>query len=214
MQVKKAISLCIVWRRNFCTNCCVSPSMGAMEFRDLVGLGLRSPRSPEGHTTGLITTQLYNTGIYFRIYNIHLYTCLLLILSSRVSAKTLWRIALRFAALISLTFESRVSARLHSRTRVFAYYMPGRPNRDPWFQILWLTASFFLSVSFNLILWDTGRLERLLPNADSRVPCPQFGCKRRNSEWKFLACIFVIINLVLNFLIFELGFAFLKHVSD
>jgi len=30
------------------------PLMGATDFRDLVGLGLRSPRSSEGHTTGLI----------------------------------------------------------------------------------------------------------------------------------------------------------------
>jgi len=37
--------------------------MGVTEIRDLVGLGLGSPRSPEGHTTGLSYHFDYNTEL-------------------------------------------------------------------------------------------------------------------------------------------------------
>jgi len=42
----------------------VGPLMGATDFRDLVGLGLGSLRSPEEHTTEFDNYFIYNTGIY------------------------------------------------------------------------------------------------------------------------------------------------------
>jgi len=79
--------------------------------------------------------------------------------------------------------------------------------RDLRLPILWLTDLLFSSVSFSFEMWDTDRLGGLLPNADSEVPCPQFGCKLRISRLKLLACIFVMMNLILSFSIFELGFS-------
>jgi len=64
------------------------------------------------------------------------------------------------------------------------------------------------SVSFNWINVGHGSVRRLLPNADSVAPCPQFGCKLRSSRSKFLACIFAIVNLIMYFLILELRFRF------
>jgi len=43
--------------------CCGYPLMGATEIRDLIELGLRSPRSPEGHTTELNYHFDYNTQL-------------------------------------------------------------------------------------------------------------------------------------------------------
>jgi len=182
--------------------------MKATDFRDFIRLGLGSPRLLEGYTAKLNNTQCVTLAFILRIYNIHSYTCLLLFISSSVPRERCEVSHYAPRHWPARRGGSRVSARLHSRTRVFAYYLPGRPY-DSWFRTLWLTLPFFLSVSFNLILWDTDRLEGLLPNADSGVPCPRFGCKLRSLGPKFLACIFVIINLILNFLIFELGFAFL-----
>jgi len=100
--------------------------MGATEIRDLVGLGLGSPRSPEGHTTGLIyhliITLNYN-DLFNNIYNIHLYTCFLLFFPLSVSAETLCRIALRAAALTCLTFG--LGCR-HGFSLKLAYSLPGR----------------------------------------------------------------------------------------
>jgi len=94
----------------------------------------------------------------------------------------------------------------HDFTRVLAYFYR-TALRDMCLSILWLIDWFFLSVSFSFEMWDTDRLGGLLPNADSGVPCPQFGCKLRISRLKFLVCIFVMINLILNFSMFELGFS-------
>jgi len=80
---------------------------GSHGIRDFVGLGLGSPRSPEGHTTGLnfpLIITLDNNDLFNNKYSIYLYTCFLMILLSSVSAETLRRIALRVAALTCLTF--------------------------------------------------------------------------------------------------------------
>jgi len=66
-----------------------------------------------------------------------------------------------------------------------------------------MTDSPVLPVSlFNLGLWDTGRPAGLLPNADSGVSVFPIRMQAKKFE------IEVISNLVLNFLIFELDFAF------
>jgi len=42
----------------------VGPLMGTTDFRDLVGLGLGSLRSPEEHTMKFDNSFIYNIGIY------------------------------------------------------------------------------------------------------------------------------------------------------
>jgi len=138
--------------------------MGATDFRDLIELGFGSPRSPEKHTTEFYNHFNY-TLTFIKIYNIHLYTRLS-ILSSSVSAETLWCIVLRFATLTSPTLASGVS------TVSLAYSRTICRDGLTWLlisNVMTVTLPFFLSVSFNLILWDTGQFEGRLPNADSGV---------------------------------------------
>jgi len=152
--------------------------MGATDFRDFVGLGFRSSRLLEGHTTKLNNTQCVILAFILRIYNIHSYLPIIIYFLERFHGN-----AVRYRVTLRGTDQprrggSRVPARLHSRTRVL---FAGTALRDSWFRTLqvWLTLSFFLSVSFNLILWD---MSRLLSNADSGVPCPRFGCKKFGTE--------------------------------
>jgi len=171
--------------------------MGATDLRDFIGLRPGSQRLSKNSPLAWLIIIL----VYWK-YTVVLTTLNYSYLFPRTSPLSVisYRVTLRGTD--QRNVRSQVSAQLHCE---LAYYMPGLyVTRDFW---SWLTASSFLSVSFNLAMWDTGRLGGLLPNADSEVPCPQFGCKLKSSRSKFLACIFVMINLILSFSIFELSFA-------
>jgi len=146
--------------------------MGVTDFWDFVGLRLGSPRSLEGHTTKLNNTQyvtLYNTGVYFKNIQYSLIHLPITIYFLERSTGTLWGIALRSAALTSLTW--RVSG---FGTASLAYYLPGRPyvtldfEHYDWLSLLTSSCQFFLT-------WFCGtrvglRACCLMPTQGFRVP--------------------------------------------
>jgi len=95
----------------------VLPLMGATTLRDRVGL--RSPRSPEGHTTGLTYNSLFDLGVYFffTVFTYLLFTYLFIALHVSVSLNCAeCRVTRRGTDLPDVKF--RVTALLLPCTRV------------------------------------------------------------------------------------------------
>jgi len=167
--------------------CCGVPLMGATDLRDLVGLRLGSQRLSKNSPRVLLTIIL----LYLIIHSIAHYTlailiCILNFPPTRISCRVKpahgrARVSVQRYGVLAC---SRIICRDGFMWRVISDLVTASPT--------------FWSVLFNSIYVGHGSARGLLPNADSGVPCPQFGCKLRSSRPKFLACIFAI-DLILNF---------------